>query len=227
MNSLKKSGWRYWEHFQAIHPGASAKGQNAFSPLRAIPDQSLDDSGLPSEDNNAAAASPHLIPAPMDIETPAQSSNKQRLSTASAEGPENNFEAGTVPPSSLVVSSTPASHPKKATKSVAGSAVGSSSYGQVLKLPSVSKSLLSASHVGATTASQKVARMSQAAAFMELKNLMAGLLDTLRIAPEDSAAKSRREMTSFVHRDEYLLPAQHMHCIMLFINNVAYTDCLR
>ena len=39
-------------------------------------------------------------------------------------------------------------------------------------------------------ASKKVARMSQAAAFMELKNLMAGLLDTLHIAPEDSAAKS-------------------------------------
>ena len=76
MNSLKKSGWRYWEHFQAIHHGASAKGKNTFSPLRAIPDQSLDDSGLPSEDNDAAAASPHLIPAPMDIETPAQSSNK-------------------------------------------------------------------------------------------------------------------------------------------------------
>ena len=34
-------------------------------------------------------------------------------------------------------------------------------------------------------------------------------------------------MTLFVHRDEYLLPAQHMHCIMLFVNNVAYADCLR
>ena len=219
MNSLKKSGWRYWEHFQAIHPGASAKGQNTFSPLHAISNQSLNDSGLPSEDNDAAAASPHLIPASMDIETPAQSSNKQHLSTALAEGPENNFEAGTVPPSSSVVSSTPASHPKKATKSVAGSAAGSSSHGQVLKPPSVGKSLLSASHVGATTASQKVARMSQAAAFMELKNLMVGLLDTLHIAPEDSAAKSRCEMTLFVHQDKYLLPAQRMHCIMLFVNS--------
>ena len=162
----------------------------------------------------------------MDIETPAQSSNKRRLSTASAEGPENNFEAGTVPPSLTVVSSTPALCPKKATKSVAGSAVGSSSHSQVLKPPSVGKSLLSASYVGATAASQKVARMSQAASFMELKNLMAGLLDTLHIAPEDSAAKSQCEMTSFVHGDEYLLPVQHMHCIMLLVNNVAYTDCL-
>ena len=90
----------------------------------------------------------------------------------------------------MVMSSTPALHPKKAMKSVAGSAVGSSSHGQVSKPPSVGKSLLSASHVGATMASQKVARMSQAAAFMELKNLMAGLLDTLHIAPEDLAAKS-------------------------------------
>ena len=177
MNSLKKSGWRYWEHFQAIHPGASAKGENTFSPLHAIPNQSLDNSGLPSEDNDASAASPHLIPAPMDIKTPAQSSNKQHLSTASAEGLENNIEAGTVPPSPTVMRSTPASCPKKAMKSVDSSAAGSSSHGP-------------ASHVGATMASQMVVRMSQAAAFMELKNLMAGLLDTLRITPEDSAAKS-------------------------------------
>ena len=129
-----------------------------------------------------------------------------------------------MPPSSTVVSSTPALHPRKAMKSVAGSAVGSSSHGQVLKSPSVGKSLLSASHVGAITAGQKVVKMSQTAAFMELK--MAGLLDTLHITPENSAAKSQHEMTLFVQRDEYLLPAQHMHCIMLFVNNVVYADCL-
>ena len=76
-------------------------------------------------------------------------------------------------------------------------------------------------------ASQKVSKMSKAAAFTELKHLMAGLLDTLHIAPEDSAAKSQQEMTLFVHRDEYLLPTQCMHCIMLFINDVAYADCLQ
>ena len=39
-------------------------------------------------------------------------------------------------------------------------------------------------------------------------------------------AKSRCEMTSFIDKDNFLLPAQKMHCIKLFINNVAYTDCL-
>ena len=130
MNSLRKSGWRYWDHFQAIHPGASAKGQNAFLPLCAIPNQSLDNSGLPSDGNNGADVSPHLNPASMDIDTPAQSNNKRRLSITLAEGPQNNFGAETEPPSSMVVSSTPASHPRKATKSVASSAAGSSSHGQ-------------------------------------------------------------------------------------------------
>ena len=61
---------------QAIHPGASAKGKTTFSPLHAIPDQSPNDSGLPSDDNDGASASPCFIPALMDINTPAQSSNK-------------------------------------------------------------------------------------------------------------------------------------------------------
>ena len=33
-------------------------------------------------------------------------------------------------------------------------------------------------------------------------------------------------MTSFVHKDNYLLPAPKMHIIMLFVQNVAYADCL-
>ena len=55
---------------------------------------------------------------------------------------------------------------------------------------------------------------------------MAGLLDSLHIAPEDSTAKSHCEMTSFVHKDDYLLPTQKMHIIILFVQNVAYADCL-
>ena len=47
MNGLKKSGWKYWDYFQAINPGASAKGQHAFSALHAVPD---DDLGMPSDD---------------------------------------------------------------------------------------------------------------------------------------------------------------------------------
>ena len=76
------------------------------------------------------------------------------------------------------------------------------------------------------TASQKVSKLSQAAAFTELKHLMAGLLDTLHITPEDSATKSHREMTLFINKDNYLHPAQKMHCILLFIDNIGYTDCL-
>ena len=39
--------------------------------------------------------------------------------------------------------------------------------------------------------------------------------------------KSHCEMTVFIHKDDYLLLAQKMHCMKLFINNVAYTDCLQ
>ena len=77
------------------------------------------------------------------------------------------------------------------------------------------------------TASQKVSKSSQAAAFIKLKHLMAGLLDMLHITPEDSATKSCREMTSFINKDNYLHPAQKMHCVLLFIDNVGYADCLR
>ena len=53
MNGLWTSGWKYWDHFQVIHPGASAKGRNAFSAAHAVLDQTLD-SGLPSDDDKAA-----------------------------------------------------------------------------------------------------------------------------------------------------------------------------
>ena len=76
------------------------------------------------------------------------------------------------------------------------------------------------------TASQKVSKLSQAAAFIELKHLMAGLLDMLHITSEDSATKSHCEMTLFINKDNYLHPVQKMHCILFFIDNVSYTDCL-
>ena len=76
------------------------------------------------------------------------------------------------------------------------------------------------------TALQKVLKLSQAAAFIELKHLMAGLLDMLCITPEDSATKSHHEMMSFINKDNYLHPAQKMHCVLLFIDNVGYADCL-
>ena len=69
-------------------------------------------------------------------------------------------------------------------------------------------------------------KISQAPTFLKLKILMAGLLDSLCIAPEASAVKSHHKMTSFVHKNDYLLPAQKIHIIMLFVQNVAYADCL-
>ena len=48
MNGLKKSGWKYWDYFQAINSGASAKGRHAFSGHHAVPD---DDLGIPSDNN--------------------------------------------------------------------------------------------------------------------------------------------------------------------------------
>ena len=131
------------------------------------------------------------------------SSNKRHLSISSVNGNKS------LPLSSNIVTKSSASCLKKASKSVAGLAAGSQTSQPV-----------------PTTGSQKVTKISQAAAFIMLKNLMVGLLDSLCIAPEDSAAKSHHEMTSFVHKDNYLLPAQKMHIIMLFVQNVAYADCL-
>ena len=51
MNRLKTSGWKYWDYFQAINPGASAKGRHAFSALHAVPDDYF---GMPSADNRVA-----------------------------------------------------------------------------------------------------------------------------------------------------------------------------
>ena len=48
MNRLKTSGWKYWDYFQAINPGASAKGKHAFSALRAVPNDDLD---MPSDND--------------------------------------------------------------------------------------------------------------------------------------------------------------------------------
>ena len=131
------------------------------------------------------------------------SSNKRCLSLSLVDGNESLLLL------SNVVTEASASHPKKALKSIAGSAAGSQTSQPV-----------------ATTGSQKVMKISQATAFIESKNLMVGLLDSHYISPKDSAAKSCHEMTSFVHKDDYLLPAQKMHLIMLFVQNVAYADCL-
>ena len=68
-------------------------------------------------------------------------------------------------------------------------------------------------------------KISQVGAFIELKNLMVGLLDSLWITPEDSTATSHCKMTSFVHKDNFL-STHKMHIIMLFVQNVAYADCL-
>ena len=56
-------------------------------------------------------------------------------------------------------------------------------------------------------------KISQAAALIMLKILMVYILDSLHITPEDSTAKSCHKMTSFVHKDDYLLSTQKMHLI--------------
>ena len=48
MNGLKTSGWKYWDYFQAINPGASVKGRHTFSALCAVPN---DDLGMSSDDD--------------------------------------------------------------------------------------------------------------------------------------------------------------------------------
>ena len=59
--TFKRLGWKYWVHFQVIHPGTSAKGKNAFAASHTVPDLTLDDEDVPSDDDGIAA-SPFLFP---------------------------------------------------------------------------------------------------------------------------------------------------------------------
>ena len=164
---------------------------------------------------------PHSNHSLMNVDNTANDSgNKQCLSITSLPS-ESGVEL--VPASSTVVSDSFGLCLKTA-KSVVGS-TAYSSPSQTLK--PTSHASKSASQFASTSSTQKAAKISQAVAFNELKHLMAGLLDTIRVTPEDSAAKLHCEMTLFIHKDNYLLPAHKMHCIKLFINNVAYVDCLQ
>ena len=86
MNGLWKSGWKYWDYFQVIHPGASAKGRNAFSAACTVLDQTLY-SGLPSDDDKAAVITSlgPLSSSSMVIDS-VDYSNKRRLSISSVNG---------------------------------------------------------------------------------------------------------------------------------------------
>ena len=119
MNGLWKSGWKYWDYFQVIHPGASAKGRNAFSAACAVLDQTLD-SGLPSNDDEAAViTSLGPLSSSSMVVNSVDSSNKRHLSISLVDGIESLLL------SSNAVTKASASHPKKALKSVAGLAAGS------------------------------------------------------------------------------------------------------
>ena len=209
-----------------------------MSALHAVPD---DDLGMPSDDDGVATTTgvtttasvttittatsattatslPHPNHSLMNVDgTATDSGNKQHLSITSLS---NKSRVNPVPASSTVVSNSSGLGPKKVAKSV----IGSTSYStpsQTSKAPShISKS---ASQSASTSSTQKAAKLSQAVTFTKLKHLMTGLLDTICVIPEDSVAKSHHEITAFIHKDDYLLSAQKMHCIKLFINNVAYT----
>ena len=62
-------GWKYWDHFQTIHPGASAKGKNAFSAAQAILDLIIEGSGLPSDGEDGPGVTP-VIATPITSSAP-------------------------------------------------------------------------------------------------------------------------------------------------------------
>ena len=191
MNGLRRSGWKYWDHFQTIHPGASAKGKNAFSAAQAIPDLIIEGSGLPSDGEDSPSVTP-VIATPITSSAPppnsalgtttAAASSKCPLSFISADG----SVGESVPPLSTVVSEGSTTYPKKTPKSVAGSSIHSSSHSLPSRVSSFSRS-------GSMTASQKVLKLSQAAAFIKLKHLMAGFwihsTSHLRTLPQNLITK--------------------------------------
>ena len=159
---------------------------------------------------------PHPNHSPMNVDnTATDSGNKWCLFITSLS---SESRVKLVPASSTVVSDGSGLCPKKAAKLVIGS-MAYSSPSQTSKPPSHVSKL--ASQFASTLSTQKAVKISQTVAFTELKHLMAGLLDTICVTPEDSAAKSHCGMTLFIHKDNFLLPVQKMHCIKLFINNVA------
>ena len=90
MNRLKTSGWKYWDHFQAINPGASVKGRNTFSALHTVPDLkdlSSDNEGVSTTTGVATTTGvitttsvtilTSLPPSPMNVDhIPTDSGNK-------------------------------------------------------------------------------------------------------------------------------------------------------
>ena len=110
MNRLKTSGWKYWDHFQAINPGASVKGRNTFSALHTVPD--LKDLGSDNEGvstttgvitTTSVTTPTSLPPSPMNVDhIPTDSGNKRHLSITSLS---RESRVKSVPTSSTVVSS--------------------------------------------------------------------------------------------------------------------------
>ena len=238
MNRLKTSGWKYWNYFHAINPGASVKGRHAFSALCAVPD---DDLGMPSDDDGVATTAgvttttsvttatsattatslSHPNHSPMNADdTATDSGNKWCLSITSLSS-ESRVEP--VPASLTVVSNSFALCPKKVEESVIGS-TAYSSPSQTSKLPSLISKL--ASQSASTLSTQKAANIPRQ---LHSPNwsIWWWAFWTLFVSCLRTVAKSCHEMTAFIHKDDYLLPVQKMHCIRWFINNVAYADCLQ
>ena len=109
-----------------------------------------------------------------------------------------------VPASSTVVSDSSGLHPKKAVKSV----IGSTAYSSPSQTSKPSSHVSKSASQFASPPTQKAAKISQAVAFTELKHLMVGLLDTIRVTP-------------FIHSQRQLPPS----CPEDALYQVAYQQC--
>ena len=240
ISSLRNSGWRYWRHFQAIQPNASAKGRTAFQPslsggIGGDIEQTLTPAAVGTLINEVTlpttavtslsptSTNPPHLPYPTTEKRPFIS-----LDSDSETGTRNHC----APSSTLVGSAgfsqsktTASASMRKAPKTLASSTAHSSSdasHGS--KLSSiVSKYHASHSETSSTIGLSKSIKMNT---MKDLGNALVAMKDSLLISPEEATSKLHCEATSIIMKDMYLSMQKRLHVAMLIRKDISYAESL-
>ena len=220
MLTLQTNGWKYWPHFWAIQPNATAKGRRAFQPSQhgGTPWDDADSSGTPSSMGVALPlGNPININSSSALPTAAEKRPFNHISLNSDSDPDDNGALA----STLIGSSSPKSKdiaislvPRKAHKTSISSTVHSSSavsHNSTGAKQSPSYTLLS----GQSLTSFSLTKNVKAQTVKDLGNALATMKVSLLVTPEELSSKLRCEATAIVMKDSYLSFKKQMHVAML------------
>ena len=218
MLSIQNSGWKYWMHFQAIQPNATAKGRRAFQPSYhggALPDDA-DGSGTPS---SMGVALPLGDLMNVDSSALAPTAEKRPLNSISLDSDSDPDDHGMLL-STLIGTGSLQSKvtkislvPKKAFKTSVSSTVHSSSA--ISRNSSGAKQSPSYTLPSGQSSSFNFTKNVKAQTVKDLGNAIVAMKDSLIVTPEESSSKLRREATAIIMKDKYLSLKKQMHVAML------------